>query len=111
MARELTDAEEEEEETTIKDVSNKAEERVDKKETEEKDEDDSGITECRTTMGKNLLRQIFSPEGQKCNELFMPGRMAYVMDLEEDGESDIPTTSIRSKKDVVNSNQKSIYQG
>merc|ERR1712173_302683 len=32
--------------------------------------------------------------------------MAYVMDLEEDGESDIPTTSIRSKKDVVNSEQK-----
>ena len=36
----------------------------------------------------------------------MAGRMAYVMDLEEDGETDIPTTSIRSKKDVVNSEQK-----
>merc|ERR1711976_833876 len=32
--------------------------------------------------------------------------MAYVMDREEDGESDIPTTSIRSKKDVINSEQK-----
>jgi hypothetical protein len=29
------------------------------------------------------------------NELFYPGRMAYVMELEEEGESDIPTTTIR----------------
>jgi IK cytokine len=40
------------------------------------------------------------------NELFFPGRMAYVMDLEEEGESDIPTTTIRSKKDVAISDQK-----
>merc|ERR1712130_1083797 len=37
---------------------------------------------------------------------FLPGRMAYVVDLEEDGETDIPTTSIRSKQDVVNNEQK-----
>ena len=29
------------------------------------------------------------------NELFFPGRMAYIMDLEEETESDIPTTTIR----------------
>ena len=40
------------------------------------------------------------------NELFFPGRMAYVMELEEEGESDIPTTTIRSKKDVAISDQK-----
>ena len=38
------------------------------------------------------------------NELFLPGRMAYVFDIEEDvggggAETDIPTTSIRSKAD------------
>ena len=40
------------------------------------------------------------------NELFFPGRMAYVMDLEEEAESDIPTTTIRSKKDVAINDQK-----
>ena len=106
VAREVIEAEEEEE-TNIREASDKADEKSDKKESDEKDEDDGGITECRTTMGKNIMRQMFNAEGPKCNELFMPGRMAYVMDLEEDGETDIPTTSIRSKKDVVNSNQKS----
>ena len=52
------------------------------------------------------MRNMFSNDGPRTNELFMAGRMAYVMDLEEDGESDIPTTSIRSKKDVINSEQK-----
>lgn len=34
------------------------------------------------------------------NELFLPGRMAYVVDLEDDyAETDIPTTLIRSKAD------------
>ena len=32
----------------------------------------------------------------KVNELFHPGRMAYVMELEEETESDIPTTTIRN---------------
>merc|ERR1719318_1990539 len=32
--------------------------------------------------------------------------MAYVMDLEDEGETDIPTTSIRSKQDVINNEQK-----
>merc|ERR1719384_311396 len=57
-------------------------------------------------MGKNIMRLMLKSEAPKVNELFLPGRMAYVMDLEEDGETDIPTTSIRSKKDVVNSEQK-----
>ena len=34
------------------------------------------------------------------NELFLPRRMAYVIDLEDDfNESDIPVTLIRSKAD------------
>ena len=106
VSREVVEAEEEEEEGS-QEASKKAEEKADKKDSEAKEDEESGITECRTTMGKNLMRLVFNPDGPKSNELFMPGRMAYVMDLEEDGESDIPTTSIRSKKDVVNSNQKS----
>ena len=96
---------EEEEEVTIKEVAKKTEEKVEKK-VEEKSEEDKPVTECRTVMGKNIVRLMFNDDTVKTNELFMPGRMAYVMDLEEDGETDIPTTSIRSKKDVINSEQK-----
>ena len=35
-------------------------------------------------MGKNIVRTIFKPEQPKVNELFIAGRMAYVMDLEEE---------------------------
>ena len=53
----------------------------------------------------SFLRTCFKPDIPKCNELFFPGRMAYIIELEEDfageGEhSDIPTTTIRSKADV-----------
>lgn len=35
------------------------------------------------------------------NEIFAPGRMAYVIELdEENADTDIPTTLIRSKADV-----------
>merc|ERR1712029_896590 len=105
-AIETAKIDEEEEEVTIKEVSKKAEEAKAEKKDEEKPEEDKAISECRTTIGKNIYRLMFNPEIPKSNELFMPGRMAYVMDLEEDGETDIPTTSIRSKKDVVNSEQK-----
>jgi hypothetical protein len=34
------------------------------------------------------------------NELFAPGRMAYVIELDdENAETDIPTTLLRSRKD------------
>lgn len=43
------------------------------------------------------------------NELFAPGRMAYVIELEEEGtiDSDIPTTLTRSKADVPEPNERS----
>ncbi|XP_013099417.1 protein Red [Stomoxys calcitrans] len=49
----------------------------------------------------NLVQARRSKEVQRC-ELFAPGRMAYVIHLEEDdtGETDIPTTLIRSKYEV-----------
>ncbi|XP_075146746.1 IC cytokine homolog beag [Haematobia irritans] len=49
----------------------------------------------------NLIQARRSKEVQRC-ELFAPGRMAYVIHLEEDdtGETDIPTTLIRSKYEV-----------
>jgi len=50
--------------------------------------------------GRNVYRFLFSRKLPERNELFLPGRMAYVVDLEDDyAESDIPTTLIRSKAD------------
>ena len=50
--------------------------------------------------GRNIYRHLFSRRLPERNELFLPGRMAYVVDLEDDyAESDIPTTLIRSKAD------------
>lgn len=54
----------------------------------------------RTKLAKNIHRVLFKTAVPDRNELFIPGRMAYVMDLEEEyAESDIPTTLIRSKAD------------
>lgn len=48
----------------------------------------------------NIIQSRRSKEVQRI-ELFAPGRMAYVIDLEDDtGETDIPTTLIRSKYEV-----------
>lgn len=59
--------------------------------------------EFRTIMGRNVLNTInfYRSRHVDKNELFAPGRMAYVIELEdENAESDIPTTLIRSKADV-----------
>ena len=43
---------------------------------------------------------VFKIKLPERNELFLPGRMAYVVDLEDEfAEFDIPTTTIRSKAD------------
>ena len=59
---------------------------------------------CKTILAKNVVRTIFDTERPEKNELFFPGRMAYIVELEEDindvNVSDIPTTIIRSKADI-----------
>merc|ERR1711962_1966339 len=87
----------------------KDEKKVKKVAEEEGDDEDverRKEVDCRTAMGKNIMRTVFKSDRPMVNELFLPGRMAYVMDLDEEGETDIPTTSIRSKKDVINNEQK-----
>lgn len=43
---------------------------------------------------------LFRPGQIERNELFLPGRMAYVVDLDDEfTDTDIPTTLIRSKAD------------
>ncbi|ODM97579.1 Protein Red [Orchesella cincta] len=61
-------------------------------------EPDSGF---RTKLARSVYRTLFQTTLPERNELFAPGRMAYVFDLEDEyAESDIPTTVIRSKADV-----------
>ncbi|XP_026728439.1 protein Red [Trichoplusia ni] len=57
-----------------------------------------------TAMAKNIYNLVQEQRTKKVsrNEMFGPGRMAYVVELDEEGaiDSDIPTTLTRSKADV-----------
>ncbi|XP_072315783.1 protein Red [Eucyclogobius newberryi] len=56
--------------------------------------------EFKTRLGRNIYRVVFRSGQTERNELFLPGRMAYVVDLEDEfTDTDIPTTLIRSKAD------------
>uniref|UniRef100_A0A2I2ZUR9 IK cytokine n=1 Tax=Gorilla gorilla gorilla TaxID=9595 RepID=A0A2I2ZUR9_GORGO len=51
-------------------------------------------------VGRNVYRMLFKSKAYERNELFLPGRMAYVVDLDDEyADTDIPTTLIRSKAD------------
>ena len=53
--------------------------------------------------GRNIYRTVFKNRLPERNELFLPKRMAYVIDLEdEETDTDVPTTLIRSKADCPN---------
>lgn len=53
-----------------------------------------------TPTGRNIYRVVFRSGQIERNELFLPGRMAYVVDLDDEfTDTDIPTTLIRSKAD------------
>lgn len=55
----------------------------------------------KTKLGRNVFRAAFPSQKVELNEMFGPGRMAYVIELDGDlAETDIPTTLIRSKADV-----------
>merc|ERR1711971_929796 len=61
---------------------------------------------CKTIIAKNVVRTVFKTDIPERNELFFPGRMAYVVELEEEvaessNVNDIPTTIIRSKADIA----------
>ena len=59
-------------------------------------EDESKIV-FKTKVSRNIYRVLFESNLEnKKNDLFLPNRMAYIVDL-NDEETDIPITSIRSK--------------
>ena len=52
---------------------------------------------------KNVYRILFQNKIPLRNEAFLPGRMAYVFDLDDEvSETDLPTTLMRSKADCPN---------
>uniref|UniRef100_A0A8C5E6Z7 IK cytokine n=1 Tax=Gouania willdenowi TaxID=441366 RepID=A0A8C5E6Z7_GOUWI len=56
--------------------------------------------EFKTRLGRSIYRTAFRSGIMERNELFLPGRMAYVVDLDDEfTDTDIPTTLIRSKAD------------
>lgn len=75
------------------------------KEKAEEDLRTSDEFEHRTAMGRNIFNtiQFYRSRNIERNDLFAPSRMAYVIDLDDDAETDIPTTLIRSKDDVPHS--------
>ena len=68
---------------------------------EDVDEDDETKVHFKTKLARNIHRVLFEQEPAKFNDLFMPHRMAYIVDL-TDEEMDVPITSIRSKADCPN---------
>lgn len=55
----------------------------------------------QSILGRKIHKAAMNTKPPLRNELFLPGRMAYVFHLDEDtqDDSDIPTTTIRSKAD------------
>ncbi|XP_067928502.1 protein Red-like [Watersipora subatra] len=66
----------------------------------ELDEEEGEEAELSGRLAKSVYKVLFKNKLPQKNDMFVPGRMAYVVDLEDDfPESDIPTTAIRSKAD------------
>ncbi|KAL8604022.1 hypothetical protein ACOMHN_024847 [Nucella lapillus] len=62
------------------------------------EEDPEEKIQFKTKLGRNIYRVVFKSKPPEHNELFLPKRMAYAVDLEDEyGDFDIPSTIIRSK--------------
>ena len=90
---EISSKEREDEQEMEKVVTQAPKEKKEEQDPEEK-------MQFKTKMGRNIYRSLFKAKTSERNELFLPGRMAYVVDLEDEfADSDIPCTVIRSKAD------------
>ncbi|KAL5292571.1 IK family protein [Megaselia abdita] len=73
------------------------------KEREKEEEKIMNEPEFKSVMAKNINNFISSSRTRQIvrNDLFLPGRMAYVIDLDdENNDTDIPTTLMRSKAEI-----------
>lgn len=72
-------------------------------EQQQREAEEANNMTIKTAMAKNIYNLVQARRSKEIQriDLFAPGRMAYVIDLEDEmGESDIPTTLIRSKFEV-----------
>ncbi|XP_034945864.1 protein Red [Chelonus insularis] len=93
------EAKETEQEQEMEKLVKPKEKPKEKKEVEKKNDE----TLFKTKIGRNIHKTIMIMKSKTVerNELFTPGRMAYVIELDdENADVDIPTTLIRSKADV-----------
>lgn len=66
----------------------------------DKEEEPAAEIEFVSLQGRKIFKAALGGKPPQRNELFFPGRMAYVFNVEDDFEdSEIPTTTIRSKAD------------
>ncbi|XP_057313746.1 protein Red-like [Hydractinia symbiolongicarpus] len=66
----------------------------------DKKEENKPDVEFVSVLGRKIHKAAMVQKPPLRNDLFLPGRMAYVFNLDDEyDESDIPTTTIRSKAD------------
>lgn len=85
-------------------VDDKMEEKLNEVEIHPESQDN----EIRTVIGKNIHRLVTQQRSRHIerNEFFATGRMAYLVELEDENvETDIPTTIIRSKTEIQGQNE------
>ncbi|CAH1975291.1 unnamed protein product [Acanthoscelides obtectus] len=92
---------EQEQEQELERLASKTQEEMEKerKEAQKKEEDEMKF---KTKIGRSIYHTVNMLKSRHIekHELFIPGRMAYVIDLDDEAETDIPTTLIRSIADV-----------
>lgn len=91
---------EQEQEDELERLANKTMEEKEKKDLVKKPEDEE--MQFKTKIGRSIYQTVLSLKSKHVDriELFSTGRMAYVIDLDDESETDIPTTLIRSIADV-----------
>lgn len=67
-----------------------------------KEVEKSEETLFKSKLARSIHKTVMTMKSKTIvrNELFTPGRMAYVIELDDETDADIPTTLIRSKADV-----------
>jgi IK cytokine len=61
--------------------------------------DSPAIAPFQTPLGKAMYTHLLANPERPKTELFLPGRMAFVFDLDEEFPQELPTTLLRSKED------------
>lgn len=54
------------------------------------------MKQANTKLAKNVCQMLFDHKLPTRNELFARGRMAYVVEFDDELESDVPATLLRS---------------